>query len=102
MVCETNIQIKEALLSLKNYIKETVNLSLNRPVDEINKKLKTMLIFNDTVNGIEGNIPIEYHISFLKKLDKNEVDDDRLKDKLNENVENYKEYTTRKFANILV
>lgn len=102
IVCETNSQIKDALLTLKNYIKETVNLSLDRPVEEINKKLKTMLIFNDTVNGIEGNIPIEYHISFLKKLDKNEVDDDVLKEKLNENIENYKEYTARKFVNILV
>ena len=64
MVTETNSQVNDALLSLKNYIKELVNISLNRPTSVIHEKLTTMLVFNDTVNGIVNYMPSEYHISF--------------------------------------
>uniref|UniRef100_A0A6C0CS46 Uncharacterized protein n=1 Tax=viral metagenome TaxID=1070528 RepID=A0A6C0CS46_9ZZZZ len=101
-VCETNSQVNEALMSLKNYIKELVNLSLNRPIETLHEKLTTMLIYNDTVNGLTGYVPIEYHISFLKKLDKNIINDENLKDRLSEHIEKIGEYTARKFVNLLV
>ena len=102
IVTETNSQVNDALLSLKNYIKELVNISLNRPTSVIHEKLTTMLVFNDTVNGIVNYMPSEYHISFLKKLDKNIIEDEALKSKIIENAENYKDYTARKFANLMV
>ena len=78
------------------------SLSLNRPSEVLNEKLKTMILFNDTVNGVKGYIPPEYHVSFLKKLDKNIIKDDELKGKLLENINNYQDYTARKFANLMV
>lgn len=101
-VKESNSQVNDALLNLKSYIKELGNLSLNRPSEVLNEKLKTMILFNDTVNGVEGYIAPEYHVSFLKKLDKNIIKDDELKDKLLENISNYQDYTARKFANLMV
>ena len=102
-VTETNTQVNEALLSLKNYIKELVNISINRPEETVNEKLTTMLVFNDTINGLlSENIPIDYHISFLKKLDKNIIKDEELKEKLITNACDYSQYTARKFANLLV
>lgn len=103
LVTETNTQVNEALLSLKNYIKELVNISINRPEETVNEKLTTMLVFNDTINGLlSENIPIDYHISFLKKLDKNIIKDEELKEKLITNACDYSQYTSRKFANLLV
>lgn len=100
-VNECNGQVGEALLSLRGYVKELVSLSINRPSKALNEKLNTMLIFNDTINGIVSEIPIEYYISFCKKLDKNIIDDNKLKEKLDANTKDYKEYTARKFANLV-
>ena len=101
-VSETNLQVNDALLNLKSYIKGLGNISLNRPTEVLNEKLKTMMLFNDTVNGIKGYIKPDYHVSFLKKLDKNIIKDDDLTIKLLENINNYENYTARKFANLLV
>ena len=100
-VTESNGQLNDALISLRNYIKDVVSLSINRPSEALNEKLEIMLIFNDTVNGLVDNIPIDYHISFCKKLDKNVIDKKVLKEKLDANTKDYKEYTARKFANLL-
>jgi len=101
-VKENNFQLSDALLNLKSYIKELGNLSLNRPSEVLNEKLKTMILFNDTINGVEGYISPDYHVSFLKKLDKNIIKDDDLSRKLLQNISNYQDYTARKFANLMV
>lgn len=100
-VKECNGQLNDALISLRGYVKELVSLTVNRSAKTLNKKLNTMLIFNDTVNGIENEMSIDYYISFCKKLDKNIIDDEKLKEKLNSHSKDYKEYTSRKFANLL-
>lgn len=100
-VTESNGQLNEALISLRGYVKELVTLSINRPSEALNDKLKTMLIFNDTVNGLIHNMPIDYYISFCKKLDKNIADNSQIKEKLDSHSKDYKEYTARKFANLL-
>ena len=60
-----------------------------------------MLVFNDTINGLlSENIPIDYHISFLKLI--RILSKTKTKEKLITNACDYSQYTSRKFANLLV